>query len=773
MTNTTTRPADTEGESGVELIRRIKCEKEEHKDRLAEIRKTFTLFHAQGLVEIRALKVPGKGRPYTASGYFDDHDRAAEAALRYDELGAQVYMVLNPLAPALLARAANRMKDHADQTTTDAEITARRWLMYDLDPIRPTGVASTEAELTKATELAAEIEDFLRSKGWPLPVIVRSGNGYQLFYRIELPNDAASTELIKTVLVATSEALKRDPAGHGEPSAAIDLKVFNAARLFRVFGTMNRKGDPTADRPHRRSEIVSVPEELAVVPRELLEAVAALAPPTTRPKATYSQNGHAASQNGRGASRSSVPMLRLDVAGWLTDRNVAFDTKELTGGIAYRIACPFDSNHGSNHESAFFQRSDGLLTFECKHASCNGRTWHEARNVLGVPAANRWGIQPAIGHEADSTDDQHRERSPAPADPPHFANMMTCRQLLDADLRPRFRIRNVLVAGQPCIVGARAKGMKTSVACDLGVSLGSGTPFLGMFVADRCRVGFWSGESGAAVLRETARRIAEARQVDLADCSILWSFCLPKLCREAHLDALATVIQKESLDVAIIDPLYLSLLDPQSQGRPGDLFYMGSLLSPLTEIAQSTGVTFVILHHFRKSGIADDAEPAGLEELTQSGVSEWCRQWILLQRRSPFQGDGRHELWMRTGGSSGHAGLWAVTIDEGILDLDTFEGRRWDVQVEPVADARASAQAERVNRKAAELEKRQGEHRDKLLKAIRQYPEGETARALRILAGLNPDNFGRAAHTLLTEGRIEACLVTKGKGNFDGFKPKN
>ena len=45
-----------------------------------------------------------------------------------------------------------------------------------------------------------------------------------------------------------------------------------------------------------------------------------------------------------------------------------------------------------------------------------------------------------------------------------------------------------------------------------------------------------------------------------------------------------------------------------------------------------------------------------------SGIGEWARQWLLLQRRCPYQSDGNHELWMRCGGSAGHAGLYAVDI---------------------------------------------------------------------------------------------------------------
>ena len=164
------------------------------------------------------------------------------------------------------------------------------------------------------------------------------------------------------------------------------------------------------------------------------------------------------------------------------------------------------------------------------------------------------------------------------------------------------------------------------------------------------------------------------------------------------------MITSKKLDVVFIDPLYLSLLSAEAAGRPGDLFFMGSILEPLTALMQSTGITIILLHHFRKTGFVDDTEPAGIEEFSMSGIAEWCRQWILLQRRSPYQSDGRHELWMRTGGSAGHSGLWALDVDEG-----TSDARKWEVSVQPVSDARAEAKRAKDQRKAEEMEAKESE----------------------------------------------------------------
>ncbi len=198
---------------------------------------------------------------------------------------------------------------------------------------------------------------------------------------------------------------------------------------------------------------------------------------------------------------------------------------------------------------------------------------------------------------------------------------------------------------------------------------------------------------------------------------------------------------------------------------------MGSLLQGLTRLGQRTACTVILLHHFRKGGQADDANPAGLEELAQSGVAEWARQWLLLQRRVPYQNDGNHALWMRCGGSAGHSSLWGVNIDEGTIDPDTGDGRRWEVTVSPAADARQEAQQDRENRRAAEQEQREGEHRERLLSALRANPEGDTAKGLREASGLNTANFGRAIACLVQEGRAKRCEITKRGTPYDAYKP--
>ena len=106
----------------------------------AEIRRALTLLHEPGDVfEIRAF---GGSLRRTLSGYFDDYEKAARAADDAATRGAEgVYVTLNPVNPALRARAYNRLVElHKGGGTADKDIVRRRWLLIDIDPERPSGI---------------------------------------------------------------------------------------------------------------------------------------------------------------------------------------------------------------------------------------------------------------------------------------------------------------------------------------------------------------------------------------------------------------------------------------------------------------------------------------------------------------------------------------------------------------------------------------------------------------------------------------------------------
>jgi hypothetical protein len=221
-----------------------------------EILRTCQLLMATG--DVHEVRIPKAGRRGTIAGYFDDAERLADAVLAIDGTVPGIYLTLNPCKPALLARAANRLREHAQITTSDVDILRRQWLLFDFDPTRPAGISSTNREHGRAISAACGAWDDLRAAGWPDPVVADSGNGAHLLYRVDLPNDSSATKLVKDILAGVAARCTAD-------DVTVDQTVFNGGRITKAYGTMVCKGDNLPDRPHRRSRLLEIPDPLVVL----------------------------------------------------------------------------------------------------------------------------------------------------------------------------------------------------------------------------------------------------------------------------------------------------------------------------------------------------------------------------------------------------------------------------------------------------------------------------------------------------------------------------
>jgi hypothetical protein len=103
-----------------------------------EIERAISLLFLPGdVIEVRTPET----RAGVVAGYFDDFPEMATAIAEADAKyrAGGTYYVLNRIDPALLGRAYNRLKEHAECTIAGNNIRGRRWLPVDLDPVRAGG----------------------------------------------------------------------------------------------------------------------------------------------------------------------------------------------------------------------------------------------------------------------------------------------------------------------------------------------------------------------------------------------------------------------------------------------------------------------------------------------------------------------------------------------------------------------------------------------------------------------------------------------------------
>ena len=315
------------------------------------------LFAPKQTVEVRLI-----GKRGTASGFFDDYDRLTAAVGPFNNRGEYggIYVTLNPVNPDLLARRANRIETRLgkdERSAADSDILSRRWLPIDIDPVRPSGVSSSEEEHTAAAAKATEIATYLTGIGWPQPVVADSGNGAHLLFRIDLPNDEPSQQLVKEVL-ETLHVLFSDE------KSAIDTSVFNASRIWKLYGTCSRKGDNVPSRPHRTASLLSVPSESGIVTVEQLTQLTRMLPHKQPAVSGKDQKGG----------------VTIELGSWLAQYRIGFTQRPYAGGSLFVLdECPFSSDHTDGAYAIQF--SNGAIFAGCHHTSCGGgrQRWAELR----------------------------------------------------------------------------------------------------------------------------------------------------------------------------------------------------------------------------------------------------------------------------------------------------------------------------------------------------------------------------------------------------------
>lgn len=388
-----------------------------------------------------------------------------------------------------------------------------------------------------------------------------------------------------------------------------------------------------------------------------------------------------------------------------------------------------------------------LLAMDVAAGALNGRTSQEL-------LANLW----------STVDDMRREAN----DGQQF-EVISARDLDGGEYEVNWLVDWVLVEGQPCIVAGGKKTLKTTLLCDLLLSLAIGCEFLGRFaVRSARRVLFCSGESGLATLQETCRRIAAAKGWDLRDVpNFILTPDVPRLDSADDFSALESLLISTEAEVFALDPAYLAM----PGGDAGNLFIVGELLLRVSRLCQRLGVTLIIAHHTRKHRSAEltTFDAPELEDIAWAGFQEFARQWLLVGRRERYiPGSGEHRLWFNIGGSAGHGSLWAIDVAEGVVSDPG--GRRWSVSVTKASEAIDVAQQRKALLKAEEDERQLDAARAKVCDVLAKCrPEGRTESYIRDEARVGGRRIKGVIAAMLERGEIETCDVRT--GNQKSAKP--
>ena len=321
-----------------------------------EIRKWHSVFKRDDeLFEIRVLG------DRTWSGYFYDIEEAIRQLQPFDN--DNIYYTINEVKKACASRGQfNCFRQVKGTATSKQDIEHRWWMAVDVDCERPSGVSSTDSEKEKAHKKAQDVFMFLRENGFSTPIVCDSSSGYHILYPIDMENDQASEDAIKSFLEILANNFT-------DESVKIDTVLHDANRILRLSGTFGRKGRSSEERPHRLAKILSVPSEIVRMKIEHIQSFnAKYAIKVEQPqRRQYNGNGNMQEQFNL---REFIQKYGIEV------------TKEVPisgGGTKYVLAeCPFDSQHKAP-DSALFELPNGAIAFKCYHNSCSQYDWRAFR----------------------------------------------------------------------------------------------------------------------------------------------------------------------------------------------------------------------------------------------------------------------------------------------------------------------------------------------------------------------------------------------------------
>jgi hypothetical protein len=317
----------------------------------------------QHLIELRALCADGCWR----HGLFTDWAAMARIAnaLQEEHGTRNLYYTLNPVKPEVVTypKGLNKFTPLHKycRCVGNHHIACRQLYLIDIDSQHPKDVMATTEEHNAVWPVADRILAYLRGRGWPEPVIVDSGNGCHLLFRGD--RCAATSQFWAYCIDSFSKEFST-------PEAKIDPTIHNAGRISRLPGLMNRKGQDTPERPHRKAYVVSYPTQWAALPASEVLRLAVDKGCDANVKVKRSSSSRIADEDMQELFDEFSDVLEL-----VSTRRKGTETY-------YDIVCPFNGPHsGDAGKTSIIMGPDGF-GFKCMSDDCEGIDRKDLMNLL-------------------------------------------------------------------------------------------------------------------------------------------------------------------------------------------------------------------------------------------------------------------------------------------------------------------------------------------------------------------------------------------------------
>lgn len=584
-----------------------------------ETRRAIDLLQAPGEVfEVRVIGTAS--RKDILSGYFQSTDILFQKFDTIELPRRNIYITLGEVREECFSRSqSNRFEKNPAVTTNDNDIIAYRWLFVDLDPVRPTGISSSDEQLKNAEQLRDLVYEYLQGLGFPEPVKAMSGNGYHLLYRIDIPNDEKGRALVEKCLKNLSALFDND-------DVKIDTTNSNPSRICKLHGTLAQKGTSTKKRPHRMSRILSVPEPITITPRQTLQALANELPDAPEP--VKIRRGVANTQS-----------TDFDLLDFMRSHGMTYTEDSNDRAKIYKLDhCPFDASH-TNGDAKIFQYSDGAIAFKCHHNSCRKYKWQDVRLKYEPDAYDhdddshidegyrRHKQQKA---EEDAVRAAIKEDQPKPKKKRTFRKLKTAEGLLQKDLpEPRVFIGvddelPILVEGT-CILSAKPKLGKSWLALGMCLAVANGEDFMG-YKTRKCSTLYLDLETSEQLQQKRLKKMLKGAKPP----SKFYLETETDTIENGFVDQIENyLLQDPDIGVVVID-VFQIIRSTAKSAKETEYEHAYRDITPLNELAQKHHISIILVCHDRKAVDPDDPFS---NILGSTGLQGAATQMMVMFRR--------------------------------------------------------------------------------------------------------------------------------------------
>lgn len=162
-----------------------------------------------------------------------------------------------------------------------------------------------------------------------------------------------------------------------EAGVTFDTSVRNPGRIWRIYGTVNRKGTATPERPHRKAEIILPAGAWQPVRAATISRTIDLITPVVQ---------HQYRKLEPVRFSGSGDYATLDAVSWFQAHD---HYRRDLGAGKHSVRCPWEGEHSTpSHDrdtsTVIWEAHNGLWpVFHCSHAHCDGRKIQEVMALWG------------------------------------------------------------------------------------------------------------------------------------------------------------------------------------------------------------------------------------------------------------------------------------------------------------------------------------------------------------------------------------------------------